>query len=436
MMLSNLPAVSAALLQCFNNDGDCIVVVNPTDGREATSDNESSPTKKRKKYNDEAPATAQFRVYSKLLCSWSSVLDAILFTQKSDKKKVEIRDFSVAAVEAFLRFMYSGNLDGGAGVVVEVAGLADKYFVAELQELCQRSWPMQLSPETACEMLEAADRIGSSTIKDHCLEMIFSAAPEALPGAFVLSSNVLSEALTSTCISDFQLAMIMLQWCKHPAAKTFVQDIPSLLQEHVHIAAFTEDEYSKAKAFADAVGCGSAIETMWRQVKRGDIKRTSNFFGSLWDKYRWQFRKTGSSASLPPFLGYWLNMIPSRASFGTIAIGSQNNHLYGFEQYARQGYACLSANDEMKWMAPHHAIYVSGVSFSSALGDGNRIEVFSSQDGTCWQKLMDSGVRSEVNKEAVTVACRSKGWAKWFKLCVREGDYSNYLRIHGVLQVL
>ena len=47
----------------------------------------------------------------------------------------EINDFSTRAVEACLRFMYSGELKVKLGNLVEVAAFADKYAIAELKGL-------------------------------------------------------------------------------------------------------------------------------------------------------------------------------------------------------------------------------------------------------------------------------------------------------------
>ena len=48
--------------------------------------------------------------------------------------RIEIVDFSTQAVEACLRFMYSGELKVKLESLVEVAALADKYAIDELKE--------------------------------------------------------------------------------------------------------------------------------------------------------------------------------------------------------------------------------------------------------------------------------------------------------------
>ncbi|CAE8702898.1 unnamed protein product [Polarella glacialis] len=51
--------------------------------------------------------------------------------------RIEIADFSDQAVEAFLRFMYSGRLVVKSGRLLEVAALADKYAVPDLKNLAR-----------------------------------------------------------------------------------------------------------------------------------------------------------------------------------------------------------------------------------------------------------------------------------------------------------
>lgn len=51
-------------------------------------------------------------------------------------QKVVIKDFSTAAVESFLKFLYSGTIDMPVERLVEVSAIADKYQIMELKKLC------------------------------------------------------------------------------------------------------------------------------------------------------------------------------------------------------------------------------------------------------------------------------------------------------------
>ena len=62
-----------------------------------------------------------------MLCKWSDVFEAMLTSEMREAQgRIEIRDFSVQAVEACLRFLYTGKLAVKLGTIVEVAAMADK----------------------------------------------------------------------------------------------------------------------------------------------------------------------------------------------------------------------------------------------------------------------------------------------------------------------
>ena len=70
----------------------------------------------------------EFKVWSFLLARWSPVFEKMIGSDKyaeSQKSQLVIRDFSVSAVEIFLRFFYSGSIGGSIAALVEAA-LADK----------------------------------------------------------------------------------------------------------------------------------------------------------------------------------------------------------------------------------------------------------------------------------------------------------------------
>ncbi|CAE7944557.1 bath-40, partial [Symbiodinium sp. KB8] len=78
----------------------------------------------------EETVRTEFKVWSVLLAKWSKVFDTMISSgnfSESHRAEVVINDFSVEAVECFLRFMYSGVVKGSLLTVVEVGVLADKY---------------------------------------------------------------------------------------------------------------------------------------------------------------------------------------------------------------------------------------------------------------------------------------------------------------------
>eukprot|EP00913_Durusdinium_trenchii_P005510 g5134.t1 len=76
----------------------------------------------------------EFKVWAVILSSWSEVFEKMMCHDFEEKEKQEfvITEFSPKAVEAFLRFLYSGSLDATLDTLIEVIAIADKYQVPEL----------------------------------------------------------------------------------------------------------------------------------------------------------------------------------------------------------------------------------------------------------------------------------------------------------------
>jgi len=441
--MAKASALGSALLKCFNEDGDCKVIVE--DYQPDAAGSESTVHAK-------CQRQIEFQVWSKLLCAWSDVFTAMFthdFREKAEKKVI-ISGFSLEAVQAFLTFLYSEVLPDDPAVLVEVSALADKYSVQPLLEVCAERVEAELSEENACAMLLAADQVGSKTVKDRCLDQIFRSPLKTLPKAFVLSKELLHEVLTSTklCIGDYELAMVILEWTKNPTMKTRGVNMALLLQQNVQLAALTEEQYSKVHSLADSLGLGTKVQELWSRRKRGIS--TDDFFETLAKMFLNSPQFKASETKKPAFLGYWINLIPSQVGFVKKAIyyGNANDKKYDNtdNKYAPAGKLeemamnmaeiTLGTNDEVKWMMPHHAIYVSGLCFSSALGDENALQVFASTNGDNWDLLFDSELQPHLKKQgSVYVSCRTKNLVTWLKLCIRKGEYANKLKIRGILQV-
>ena len=129
--------------------GNQVIVEEPSG--EAHQDTEGQQAAKR----------TEFKVWSFLLAQWSPVFGKMVGSDnyaESQRAEVVIQDFSASAVETFLRFMYSGSVEGSVTAVMEVAAMADKYQVDALQSLCLPRVRKALKPELACEIFAAADR--------------------------------------------------------------------------------------------------------------------------------------------------------------------------------------------------------------------------------------------------------------------------------------
>jgi hypothetical protein len=399
-------AVAEALAKCFNVDGDLRIVVIPS-GFSKAEDAELSP--------EPEPVAAEFRVYSKLLRAWSDAFEAMFthdFCEKS-KNKLEIRDFSVAAVEAFLRFLYSGQLSDKPSLAIEVAVLADKYGIPHPKKLCMDRLSNSCDFEATYKMLQSAHELCSEELKSCCLTALkFDLDPEeALRSAHILSPALLDEVLSTVgpCLGDYELAKIIIGWAQLPNgdAEKMGHDCQSLLQKHVRLASLSNEQCREILEMSQARGNMALKEQ--QLAEQGEF--TTDLFKAL--ALRWG--KTGCDCA---FLGYWLNLIPSNRLY----IDLQGLHKLACNESSMQ----LEAGDEMTWVMPHHGIFVTAVSFAYAVDSAyDCYELYCSVDGSSWDLLLCT------NKK--TYSCRSKACVKWFKLRVKKGHYSNMLQIHGVL---
>ena len=119
-------AFAAGILKdCFGRGGDFTVVV------EAPEGGDSCGSEVRR---------VEFKVWSQLLARWSAVFDKMINSEgfvEGQTARVVITDFSKEAVGIFLRFLYSGEVEGPLETLVELCSLADKG---------SRSFARRLSP--------------------------------------------------------------------------------------------------------------------------------------------------------------------------------------------------------------------------------------------------------------------------------------------------
>ncbi|CAE7689796.1 bath-42 [Symbiodinium sp. CCMP2456] len=177
--------VANVLSACFGHGDFTVAVVPPGDGADGADDIKM----------------AEFRVWSVLLSKWSPVFDKMMSSPdfvEANESQVVIADFSADAVETFLRFLYSGAIEGSLATLVEVAAMADKYQVDELLVLCTEVLQEQLTqrPDMACELFACADRFQVANLRLEALEQIWIHASKALPRTRPnLSPKLLDEVL-------------------------------------------------------------------------------------------------------------------------------------------------------------------------------------------------------------------------------------------------
>ncbi|CAE7902250.1 unnamed protein product, partial [Symbiodinium microadriaticum] len=112
--LGDVAFAAGILKDCFGRGGDFTVVV------EAPEGGDSCGSEVRR---------VEFKVWSQLLARWSAVFDKMINSEgfvEGQTARVVITDFSKEAVGIFLRFLYSGEVEGPLETLVELCSLADK----------------------------------------------------------------------------------------------------------------------------------------------------------------------------------------------------------------------------------------------------------------------------------------------------------------------
>merc|ERR1712216_717333 len=94
----------------------------------------------------------------------------------------------------------------------------------------------------------------------------------------------------------------------------------------------------------------------------------------------------GLKGERPPFLGYWVNLIPSKMSFASCSASNDSDPVGRLERIARGKYPIsLGTNDRLDWMTPHHGLFVRGVSCGYSVDKEKlHFQVFASSNGKDW----------------------------------------------------
>lgn len=371
-------------------------------------------------------AQATFSVISQILTTRSEVFDRMLThdMKEAATKEVIIQGFSPDAVSAFLRFLYTDQLAVSAALAVEVQALADKYQVGSLVQKAATLVSGKLNSENACEVFRMAKKMGAASTASKVMSTLACSAKEFLPKAFVWDTNFLHEVLSNPqlCITDFELAKVLIAWQGNPAAKH--HGVEALLAKYVQLSAVSEEQKSQLEVMGRDVGLEDKLKELRRSAKRGT--RTTNVFSTLNDHY---LREFPDSSSRPPFIGYWIVCIPSSASF---CKGRETNG-ENTKQLAVVARGCddftLNANESLEWFMPHHALFMTGVSFSRT---APAPEVSVSTDGVTWAVVFDT--RHYEGRTTTEVrACHFEQSVKWFRLRARTSSFYGNARFHGIL---
>ncbi|CAE7586090.1 bath-40, partial [Symbiodinium pilosum] len=335
---------------------------------------------------------AEFRVWSVLLSKWSPVFEKMINApgfSESTENQVVIEDFSPAAVETFLRFLYSGAVGGSLATLVEVAAMADKYQVDELLVLCTEVLQEQLTkkPEMACELFACADRFQVANLRLEALEQIWIHAREALRSRPNLSPKLLDEVLNLDllCAETEELREMLGSWAKSKKRKASAVKEEEMDDDADLFQATTDKHIAR-------------LNPAWRRtpVHSNDVLK------SLWLDYE-KAGKTGA------FLGCWVSLVLGPDS--ALSASADPSFLLRYAMNAEAIPRCL---DYVIWMLPHSSVYIMGFSFASEILSFTRFKIYCSEDGSTWHEVYAS--TGSIAKGEVVACKRLPHMVRWFKL--------------------
>jgi len=403
--LSNKALVADVLHSCFGQ-GDFKVVVEEVfeDGTKRT----------------------EFPVWSLLLRKWSDVFANMMRHQQfieGSTAEVVIQDFSACAVDAFLRFLYSGTLSTNLSTLIEVGVIADKYQVQPLYKACMGTVKEKLASETACEIFECADRFHLEELRRKAKEEILIEPRDALPRRSSLSSKLLDEVLSSEllCIEEWELLELFLEWGSAEDMDAVLQ----LIAKHVDLRGIPEDDFQQLCADSRTRGQKAVLLRMReKQPQEQRFKRSQHCTDMLSALY---LRHIEEGHERLPFLGYWVNVIP-----GDLSQEWLNSGIEHMQHIARNGSFLNLEDGWIAWFLPHTPFYLLGFSFETFMPTDVHFELSCSRDGKDWHVAMVS--EGNIPAGDLTPSNYYPHMVQWIKLKVTHGLFHNDLQIHGIVR--
>ena len=375
---------------CFGQDGNFTVVV----------DEHAKDTEGKRKFSEMEAKPTEFKVWASLLAQSSPVFRQMLDSnfRESQSARLVISDFSTAAVENFLRFMYSGAVEGSLSMLIEVAALADKYQIATLHAGCLQVVREKLKPELACEVFACADRFHVVPLRNAALDLIWVEPAIALKLLPNVSSKLLEEILDFRllCAEEAVLKDILADWARQ-----------SLDWEEDALRAVVEDR-QKAPKRGQAAPSESVTATLWRRYVDGG--------------------KVGA------FLGYWASVILGP---GQSSLGRENaNHLQeGLDGEAGSCPRRTYGKGWVIWVFPQTCIHVICIGFPDEIPSTVSFQILVSEDGATWHTALSSN-KAAIGAGTKLPVKRAKFLVKWIKLEVLEGEIvSRMFHFNGILVI-
>lgn len=121
----------------------------------------------------------EFKVHKNVLGTQSEVFAAMFEIDLEERRtsQMTISDFSSAAIDDFLSFLYFGKLRSVENAV-EVFVLAAKYNVADLKSIAEEAILFNIEEEICLEVLELANLHGSEVLMNQAFDYIQLAFPD------------------------------------------------------------------------------------------------------------------------------------------------------------------------------------------------------------------------------------------------------------------
>ncbi|KAK3247022.1 hypothetical protein CYMTET_43469 [Cymbomonas tetramitiformis] len=297
----------------------------------------------------------RFHIVSALLTNWSPVMRAMMSHDCKETATNEIlwSDVTPRAAESFLRFLYTGKICIVATNVLEIEYLADKYDrdMGVLSSLVV-SRCVEYIEANASQSLPWVVRNLHITDVKFILDQPHLCAADSQVAAVLVSWA--DDILTDDAGKNADAANVAspeLEWNPQYAsgstdsAGCILATLHDLLSSHVVWQAISEEQYRALLRLPTSRNVKDVINAIWQeQHPRGleaSVRHSRNVCNTLWAEASLGFRASssqvggraaampntgntasGTSASLAdasvlaqtmPFLGYWVNVIPSRA---------------------------------------------------------------------------------------------------------------------------
>lgn len=157
-----------------------------------------------------------FSCHKFILGARSSVFRAMfaLSMRESQENHVDISDVSPKALDQFVKFIYTDNIDDTSFTVVkQLLFLAEKYDVQKLKACCMQLLYPDVTVENVCEILKMGNLHNDTVLKNRAMEYILQAADQVIKTEGWKSMQREAPELCSEILSYFSQYMYKFSSC-------------------------------------------------------------------------------------------------------------------------------------------------------------------------------------------------------------------------------